>query len=295
MLVITPSAYAANGDTIYQCDFETGSTVVDALTACGTDDWASQTGVSLSSDAHGGSKAYSSPLPSVVYAPFDVSIPYNSVTAVYWEKYDTADPNPGSTVWNVKTTRFYISGAGYYPFMSRHNGDWFTSGWGDNNTTNVNVAATSAVTQIANSGYPISCDQYVGPATCTSTEGKYEWHWYPIDTRATSGWNDEGWHKVRIYAKVPTTSSATDGEVKVWIDDVLITTVTGIAHTPGQTWGTSFELLRFNPSSEFLSGSYSVNHLYDDMVVYEGYVPPGDETPTGSLRPGVSASGVTFR
>ncbi len=100
------------------------------------------------------------------------------------------------------------------------------------------------------------------------------------------------WRHMREYVKAPTAGQS-DGEVTLWVDGNLIFSVTGANLFNLNSGGATITHVNFAPVDE---SSTAHEHWYDNITIYEGYVPPGDApTSTGSLRPGVSASGVTFR
>jgi len=100
------------------------------------------------------------------------------------------------------------------------------------------------------------------------------------------------WRHMREYVKAPTAGQS-DGEVKLWIDDNLIFSVTNANLYNLNNGGSTITHITVAPVDESATAH---EHWYDNITVYEGYVPPGEApASSGSLRPGVSASGVTFR
>lgn len=309
MLLLMPCmSYAATGDIIFQCNFSASTTPSTAVTSCGaaldqssTFDILSANGrlyISTTGGRPGGDGYYiynqhdSAPTDDNDHI-FTVSLGSGrtEITAEYWEKF---------SVWpilngNTKGCRFYDTGNGgdaYYmaPLSAHYNTYWYTSVF-----TIGTMTPTSYVTSVR-TGHSEDCASngdgtYTCPNPALYGTGRVEVKW-STDGGTTDGYGTV-WRKVRVYAKLPSTSSSRDGIQKLWIDDHEIFTVEDIqASVSG---GQTFTGLNFYPSDASTSTGWY--HAYDDITVYEGYVPPGDapSPSTGSLRPGVSALGVTFR
>lgn len=77
------------------------------------------------------------------------------------------------------------------------------------------------------------------------------------------------WRKITQWIKLPSTSGGTDGESKLWIDDDLMFHLYNSSMKTGAT--PYFTGLTFYPSSE---ANEAFEHWMDEMIIYEGYVPP---------------------
>lgn len=273
---------AATGDVLFNCKFDgAGSTPAQVWTGCGGSSSFGPLGLSsgsIVSGGHDGGKAISfyypnSTTPKELYDPmYTPSFNKTELTYTYWEKFDK-DPST-SWVWNVKSSRAFL-GSGYMGgFVSAENhGEWMQTFWSPATlTTTSNV--THVKTDADQSGYCGAGSGSVYPCN----NGRLSLSWSP-------GFGTT-WHKIRIYLKAPSSSSATDGKNMVWIDDNLIYTLSNIPRY--STWGATLTNISFHPSDDFLStGGFPFHHLYDDITVYEGFVPPsstGTQTlasPTG--------------
>jgi hypothetical protein len=78
------------------------------------------------------------------------------------------------------------------------------------------------------------------------------------------------WVKYTVYLKLPTTLTGTNGIAKVWYNDQVMFDMRNcsIKESGGTT---KFTRLTFYSSSE---AKEPFEHWMDDMIVYEGYVPP---------------------
>lgn len=108
---------------------------------------------------------------------------------------------------------------------------------------------------------------------------------------------DGNWHCVEVYVKMNTNTDTTlnnDGEYDVWVDGTLIYKITGLNN---RHYLNTREIA--NAAFGVYTSEAGLIQYYDDFVVSDSYVGlVGDTpapTPTGSLSPGVSAAGVTFR
>ncbi|MEI7890352.1 MAG: hypothetical protein WCI36_00105 [bacterium] len=301
-LVVFDFAHAANGDMLFQCDFESGLDGAHANQAwidCGgNSDHGYNAGTTSTIKANQGynnGKALSFLFPGGstegdVYDPFLTNtLNKNEITIVYWEKFSlNAD---ASANWNMKgvraisTTDEYIGGT-----VSRWGGERILLGHEDAGGTAI-MTTTSAVTWVA--GWPdydstnetgyctnlqtlglLNGDTGGNPITCTL--GRYSAvAWSP-------GYGDT-WHKVRMYIKMPTSpiANSRDGVIKLWMDEVLLETITGINGSNGTLIPTVMSNLvgqvSFNPQNGFWGddiNSPTLQHLYDDIKIYEGHVEP---------------------
>ena len=269
---------AATGDVLFKCNFDgAGSTAAQVWTGCGGSGSFGYLGLSSGSIVSGGQdggKAMSfyypnTTTPNELYDPMSTpSFDKTELTYTYWEKFDV-DPK-SSWVWNVKSSRAYLGSGGYMGgFVSaENNGNWMQTFWSPAILTTT-TKVTHVVTDADQSGY---CG--------VGSNGVY-----PCNTRLSLSWNPgfgTDWHKIRIYLKAPSSTTATDGKNMVWIDENLIYTLSNIPRY--STWGAVFTNISFHPSDDFLSsGGFPFHHLYDDITVYDGYVPPtssGSQIPT---------------
>lgn len=125
-----------------------------------------------------------------------------------------------------------------------------------------------------------------------------------FDTFAGGGTTSDGsWHYVEFHVKMDTTSSPYNGVAEYWIDGTKHMIITNANFSGGETAARQgWTLFRFNTNQSSPNNSGGIGSPsyvdYDDVVISTtGYIGPigGGSGSTGSLRPGVSASGVTFR
>ena len=270
---------AATGDVLASCSFdEAGTTATQVLTSCG---WYKDPTIDISAsivaDGHDGGKAISYYYPNT----FDRNNPTDSeivkvfaapnftqkseLTIEYWEKFDV--PISVSGIWNVKSIRVYNGGSGYYMggMMSR----WTDGQWQQGNFATGTLTTESGVSFVnTDAGY------------CTLINGN---SYNCPNGRASIKWTNEtgtNWYKVRVYLKAPSSAAAADGVTKVWINDNLIYTVNYISGT--SSWSPYITGINFHPSDDFFQGTslawqsqrVTFHHLYDDIKIYDGYVPP---------------------
>jgi hypothetical protein len=270
LFLLFPSiCLAATGDELLNCSFDgPGSTPVQVWTNCGGSSTVGPLGLTsgtIVTGGHDGGKAIKFYYPNTggeLFDPFwSPVLNKREITVVYWEKYDVAPTV--SDLWNVKSSRAYTSASTYMAGMiSRSDGgDWQQTAPGSSNTLTV----TDAVTSVANwSGY---CNNVSGDVW-NCPEGRIKVSWAP--GTGTS------WHKIRYYLKAPSSSSATDGITMLWIDENLIYSETNIKGAPqANPYITG---VSFHPSDDFYQGTNGTrvpfNHFYDNVTIYEGYVPP---------------------
>jgi len=111
------------------------------------------------------------------------------------------------------------------------------------------------------------CDNGGETNTCIS---KNSLHWKTTHLGTT-------WKKYRWYLKMPTNSSTSDGELWCWINDELMFKVTKI-----QNSGMAVrDILRLT-WEPVLGTKESVDHYYDEIRIWEGFVPPTG-FPTGDI------------
>jgi hypothetical protein len=84
------------------------------------------------------------------------------------------------------------------------------------------------------------------------------------------------WVKFTVYYNLPSSTSAFDGKLKVWVNNQLIIDLWGAGLKDSGSL-TKFTKLSFYSSSE--AGEF-FEHWMDEMVIFEGYVPPdGSKAP----------------
>lgn len=270
-------SYAATGDVVVNCTFDgAGSTPAQVVANCGMKSNGLGSGT-IVANGYDGKKAIKFYYPNngEVYDPFwTPNFNKPEVTVVYWERFDV-DPG-ASGIWNVKSSRAYSNEAGGGDFiggmMSLWTGEMFQQG----NFGSGTLTVTSAVTDVANwSGY------------CTLRSGSV---WNCPNGRASVNWKPgfgTAWHKVRIHYKAPSSVSAADGVTTFWMDDNLVYTLTNI--TGLSTWKPYISYMVFHPSDDFFQGisgaKFTFNHFYDDITIYEGYVPPQFTPASSSSAP----------
>ncbi|MDD2321348.1 MAG: hypothetical protein PHO83_14990 [Geobacteraceae bacterium] len=279
ILFIPCISHAATGDVLFNCTFDgAGSSPSQVVANCGGNGGSMDNSATIVTGGHDGRKAVSYYYPNggseVINAFKTPALNKQELTVEYWEKFDV-DPK-SSGLMNVKSIRSYVgpnSGDYMAAIMSAHNnGAWYQSTWATGSGT---LTTTSSVTGVVNSSS--YCTGSGTSYTCNS--GRLELSWTP-------GWGTS-WHKVRVYMKVPSNSSTADGITKVWIDDKLIYTLSNIKSN--STWYPYTTYILFHPSDDFFQGiagtKFAFHHLYDDITVYEGYVPPSTSGTTNLAAP----------
>lgn len=263
------ASYAATGDVLFDCTFEGTSTrASQVVTACGAEQWTiDNTATIVAGAGHNGGKAISWYYPNAGYETGDLfqisNINKREVTLEYWEKFSV---NPGnSSIWNVKSSRAYTNVNSGADFIGGMMSLWGGQQWQQGNFGGGTLTTTSAASNVI-----IDANAY-----CTGSGSTYNCP----NGRASMNWSPgfgTSWHKVRIYYKAPASVSAADGVTKVWIDDNLIYTISNIKGT--STWSPYITHITIHPSDDFFQGvagnKFTFNHLYDDVRLYEGYVPP---------------------
>ncbi len=129
-----------------------------------------------------------------------------------------------------------------------------------------------------NSAYPVK-----------NANGTYTVDRYIKGSITSSGPQAPGtsWVKVTKWLKLPSTPSGRDGAVKVWIGNDLIYELINAGYSSQYMGGTTFTKLNFYPSSE---ATEPFEHWEDEMIIYEGYVPPsGSDDDQVSTPPDTNA------
>lgn len=275
LLTLPLLANAATGDILFNCTFdEPGSTATQVVENCGASTGTGLDGTIVAAGHDGGNAIeFYYPNTGEVYDPFDVlNVNKSEITIVYWERFDVDPVN--STIWNVKSIRPYIgpSSSDYMgTIMSLHNNNGlYQSYW-----ESADLTITDKVTYVAShtgycsgSGYDYSCPNRV-------------------ETKWTPGWGTS-WHKIRLYLRAPSSPTASDGKIELWIDDELMYTLTNVKGDPN--YYNYYTNIRFHPSDDFLhnvsGNTFPFHHSYDDITIFEGYVPPtGPVPPVATIAP----------
>ncbi|MDZ7833632.1 MAG: hypothetical protein U5L07_17945 [Desulfobacterales bacterium] len=190
----------------------------------------------------------------------------SEITIVWWERYDT-----WPLEWSVggcKSIRPYNgSSSDEYlaALISFHGGDYmYLSTW-EEATVEFNP---DVVTEVRTNTYSYCTENPDGSYDCP--HGRIGWQWEGMGTE---------WRKMRQWIKMPTSYSSGDGEIKLWVDGKLHYHV-----YDKDMWdrgGLEIESVAFAPVDESATPH---GHWYDEITIYEGYVPPDDE-PTDNLEP----------
>lgn len=262
-------SFAANGDILYQ-----NCTASGGCTGAGSNNGWTRTVVS--------SGCYSGQCLKLVgtkntnsnaagYGAGSTSIPNTSVngkreiTISQWVKYNK-DVN-GISGGNMKLDRAY-SGSKFFAtsITPSFGNDYYM---GAMKGTMINKASWfDMVESTNNKSYPVN-----------NGNGTYTVNGY-IKGKITSGGPTAPgttWVKVTKWLRLPTTDTGTNGAVKVWIGNQLLYELINVGAYSSYPIGTTFKSLSFYPSSE---ATEPFEHWTDEMIIYEGYVPPsGDTTP----------------
>lgn len=296
-MVLLPSlSWAATGDVLFQCDFESAGTPSAVIQAC--EDLAG-VGTTMNSNATiqtSGAASGSQYLQVTKVDGNSIATLFSfshaekaEVTYVWYEKWSVwpilgANAKSIRPFWGATYNDYFAAIIGAYcPGCTTKNGDiydrrLYISPWTD---ADINYTAYAA-NQRGSSG----CTGDSNPYSCADGHAFVNWS---SDGWTTWGYGVDTWHKMRLYVKMPTTTSSTDGKIYMWADDHLLFTIDNASSSAGG--GQTLDHVTFSPSE---AASEAYTHSYDGIIAYEGYVPPS-ATSTGSLRPGVSAAGVTFR
>lgn len=316
-LAIPCFAWGATGDTLFQCDFEgdtgtytTPKTMWTNYCGAANDFSGNNTASIITSGGQDGGQALRFSLPAAVtdgggYEPYKTNaLTTNSATVVYWERYNVDASVNGN--WNCKGVRVLSNGSDYI-------GGTVTR-WGGNRQMighlvgipegSGTMTTTSAISWVA--GYPnYDSTTYSGYCTDLQSLGIVNGNTnsqpltchlgrYAAFNGSATNW-ETTWHKVRLYVKQPTTINASDGVIMYWIDDVLLATISGVNGGNSIPSGVQIGQVSFNPQNGFFGNpdpnSPAFYHEYDDIVVYEGYVPPeGPDNVSPASPSGLSVS-----
>lgn len=279
--ILVPSiCLAETGDILFKCTFdEPGATAGAVVTSCGGNPGTMDIAAKIVSGGHDGGKAVSYNYPNTGGEVVNVfrTAPLNrkDITVDYWEKFDV-DPSK-STIWNVKSIRPYIGTGGNDYFGA------LISLWSGQMLYQSPMGESAAKLSTTNKVTSVKLDQY-GTDYCSATGAN---EYVCPHVHMALGWSGgfgTSWHRVTMYVKSPSGIGIADGEIKLWIDQVLIYSISNIP--PSSLWSTGWtptiKNISFHPSDDFFTGGdatwaamrFPFNHLYDDITVYEGLFPP---------------------
>lgn len=107
---------------------------------------------------------------------------------------------------------------------------------------------------------------------CTPPEGETDFY---CDSASSWIWEGMGtsWRKMRIWIKMPTDYTSADGEAKFWVDGNLHWHFYDLDMYDKGT--TNIINVLFAPVDESATPH---EHWYDEITIYEGYVPPDDSS-----------------
>jgi hypothetical protein len=196
-------------------------------------------------------------------------VDHAEVTIAWSEKFDVWPLT--WTYGGCKSIRpYHGGGSGDYigTLISFHSGnDMYGSFW-ENSAT---FLPTSKITHVYMNDD--GCQSY------NSGTGEYECNKSISYTWAGMGTT---WHSMREWIKMPTSRTSGDGETKLWIDDELMYHLYSIDMQNTGVEPPAITSVNFAPVDE--SGT-AHGHWYDNITIYEGYVPPGETAITAG--PGV--------
>jgi len=288
VLCVGMSAKAATGDVLFSCTFDGAGTLASEVVAnCGGAGATMDTVASIVTGGHDGNKAvsyYYDNNPNdgheIVRGFSTPTLNKQQITVDYWEKFDV--PESVSGIWNVKSIRPYVgSGGNDYmaAIISRHNnGRWYQSTWG--------TATLTTESGMVSNVDDDNCSGTSSPYTCTA---RLSFNYVP-------SWNTN-WKHIRVYIKPPSSDSSADGEVILWLDGEKIYTLSNI--NKSSLWSTGWQpyttWVLFHPSDAFFEDTVgeddwigqrvAFHHSYDDITIYEGYIPPGGADTVAPANP----------
>jgi hypothetical protein len=192
---------------------------------------------------------------------------YDEITVVYKVKFDQNARNINDG--NIKGIRPLQGCDTCYTGTSIdvHFGrDHYSSSW-DGATLEPNAGVVTFV----NTNVNYCVDNLDGTYDCP--DGRLQIK-FTVDGK--DGYPANTWREQRKWIKLPTSDTSADGEIKMWIDDTLVYHLYNIDQKDDRDQ--TFSNFRWYPSSEACDNDFE--HWMDEMIIYEGYVPPGDEIPT---------------
>lgn len=194
----------------------------------------------------------------------------SEITVSYWIKTnkDASSISGG----NLKDLRFFVGSTQYTAssLVPHYGKDFYM----DRTIGTIRPASWfSMVTSSDNKDYPID----------NGNGTYYSWNGYIRGKIEAGGPSDIGtkWQQVTKWIKLPTSSGSQDGACKVWIGNQLALDISNfkMKDSGSLPYFTKFTLY---PSSE---ATEPFEHWMDDVVILEGYVPPGGAATTPSTPP----------
>jgi len=275
---------AATGDLLFNCTFDgSGSSVSSVVSACGANGFSDPnfTHASVATGGHDGGKYVNWYYPNngaEIDELFTIPVGRPEITLVYWEKFDKNASVSGN--WNVKSTRAYTNSAGSNAYIGAMMSRWGNGQWQQGVFYSGTMTKSSAVTYVTGPpDYANSYCTYSSGNTYNCGNGSYG----AVSVLSSPSLRDTAWHKVRIYYKMPSSTTSSDGITTLWIDETQIYSITNMRGTPSgyTTWSNNITHITVHPSDDFFSSAgdkTTFNHGFDDITVYEGYVPPSGTT-----------------
>lgn len=281
ILVYPLGVNAADGDILFHCDFDTYSG--DEL-----DRWQSAAdayGIGHSSTSYsdrelstagvdGSNCARSDATDGHAYTPISLYLDDNypdEVTFNFWEKINVTKGDGDLPVAgaNIKALRVYNNhDSSTYELgsvLSHHFDKFFYTGVGGVSI----VEFGDIVYDRKNYGSYYAYDN--GDGTYTAI-GDGEDDRSNVSVKMSPWAENNVWYNLRIYIKYPTSDQTYDGEYTIWFNDRLVFRATDVKIREGQD--TTVKGVRFLPDARGDEGFYQ---YLDEVTMYEGYVPPGDE------------------
>lgn len=212
----------------------------------------------------------------------------SEITVVYWIKFDQSAR--GILNGNIKAFRPLTGDTYYFATMSPHYGmDYYSSeNYGP-------MTVTDKTTDVLTTDEQLGYSTDLGGGSYSNDDGRFKLNFN------AGGDNGFGayWTKVRHWIKLPTLGGS-NGQSKIWINEELVATFTN--QEAGVDAAATFNGFTFYPSSE---AGEAFEQWMDEMVVYEGYVPPegtidttppfiDNLSPSGTLASSPSPRNITI-
>jgi len=202
----------------------------------------------------------------------------SEITLVYWQKYTAWPP---ATHGGCKTVRLYSSAGdddNYWNFNNNFPGPYkeFDGGL-DGYSDPYNAPGASSGTFMLGEGVhgdPNRGCQISGSSTVCS---------YPEDSVKLYtnsdyiNWGNGKWKEIRLYLKLPSTDSMDgqgDGQQTLWVDGRMVFSIENVKESV--MGGADWNRIKWFPIEE---ASQPFQMYWDEMVAYEGYMPPDDCQP----------------
>ena len=252
LLTIPSPCFSATGDVLFECTFEeSGADAAAAVTSCGGNPGSMNDAATIVTGGHDGGKAVNYYYPNLgneVVKSFTTSaLNKNEITITYWEKFNVAPSL--SSIWNVKSVRPYIGSGGNDYFGA------LLSLWGGGRLYQSPMGGGTATLTIEESVQEVKLNEY-DTDYCDFVSGDtYTCPYVHMALSWTPGFGTS-WHKIAMYLKVPSSTSSTDGAIKVWIDGVLIYSIANMPPSSLWTsgWTSTIKNVSFHPSDDFFTG-----------------------------------------